>query len=206
MEVIAHEYINKNPELDIMRAAWVTRGTKLDAISVMNTISIRLITSLIESEHSPIRSVVIRFYLRDIPYWVQNHLVRHHEGINWFVGSQRSNEDRGASRQDTPVDMIMDANIQALINLGRARLCTKAAKETRQLVQMIKDSLAGENYWLSASIAAAMKPKCEWYNKCFEAKPCGRIDRIEKNTDSDCFCEYDLNRELLFSDREKVGC
>ena len=96
----------------------------------------------------------------------------------------------------------MDANIQALINLGRARLCNKAAKETRELVQLIADSLFEDDYWLSHVIYNYMKPKCEWSGRCFESKPCGRIDKIEKNI----YCSSRGNpNQLCFSYSEKTS-
>lgn len=64
------------------------------------------------------------------------HFVRHHEGCEKFIHSQR--EDRrnlGIPRDELPQgsfnDMDMVANAQALINISRKRLCSCASPETR---------------------------------------------------------------------------
>lgn len=126
--------------------------------------------------HSPIRCLVF-FIQFTCPYYVQNHLVRHHEGVSWFVGSQRndrqSDYDRRKAPQDTEVLVTMMINADALRFISRRRLCAKAAPETRQCWQMIKDAIRaiGEN-----EVADAMMPECGWtgYSYCTEFKPCGR--------------------------------
>ena len=44
---------------------------------------------LLKSEHSPIRELWFGFRL-NIPYWVSNHLVRHHDGISHYVQTERT--------------------------------------------------------------------------------------------------------------------
>jgi thymidylate synthase ThyX len=64
-------------------------------------------------------------------------LVRHHEGCEKFVHSQR--EDKrvlGVPRDELPQgtlnDMDMTCNAQAFMNISRKRLCSRASKETRE--------------------------------------------------------------------------
>lgn len=91
----------------------------------------------IASEHSPIRDLIVVANFYDIPSWVSVHLIRHHEGFQPFISSQRNDiqheYDRNSARQDVPVNMRFSANAQAIINISRKRLCNKASKETHEL-------------------------------------------------------------------------
>jgi hypothetical protein len=64
-------------------------------------------------------------------------MVRHHEGFQPFIISQRNDiqyeYDRCKAPQDTLINMRFSANAQAIINISRKRLCNKASKETKQL-------------------------------------------------------------------------
>lgn len=88
------------------------------------------------AEHSPIRLVEYEWTWKNIKQWVTAHFVRHHEGCEKFVHTQR--EDRrelDVPRDELPQgslnDMDMVANAQALINISRKRLCSCASPETR---------------------------------------------------------------------------
>jgi Thymidylate synthase complementing protein. len=99
--------------------------------------------NLLNAEHSPIRLLRFVFLLEDIPYYVSNHLVRHHVGCTPFVRSQRNDRqdsyDRNAARQDAPVSMMWELNAQSLIDVSHKRLCGMADQATRNIVtQMCK--------------------------------------------------------------------
>lgn len=97
------------------------------------------------AEHSPIRLLEYDFSWEDIKQWVTVHFVRHHEGCEKFVHSQRpENRDLGCPRDDVPQgspnDMDMTCNAQALINISRKRLCSCASYETRMAwIQLMKE-------------------------------------------------------------------
>lgn len=100
---------------------------------------------ILRAEHSPIRLVEYDIILKDIPSFVATHLVRHHEGCEKFVCTNR--EDRRNVKPEeinrlTPVTMLMSCNAQALINISRKRLCACASKETREVWQKVKDAIA----------------------------------------------------------------
>lgn len=89
------------------------------------------------AEHSPIRLVEYEWVWENIRQWVSVHLVRHHEGCEKFVHSQRADRrNLDVSRDELPQgalnDMMMTANAQAMINISRKRLCSCASKETRE--------------------------------------------------------------------------
>lgn len=98
------------------------------------------------AEHSPIRLLEYDWVWNDIQQWITTHLVRHHEGCEKFVHSQRQDRrELGCSRDELPQgslnDMGMSANAQALINISRKRLCACASKETREAWMQVKEKI-----------------------------------------------------------------
>lgn len=127
---------------------------------------------ILRAEHSPIRLVEYDIELHDIPSFVATHLVRHHEGCEKFVCTNR--EDRRNVKPEevnrlTPVTMLMSCNAQALINISRKRLCTCAHKETREVWQKVKDAIVE----IDPIMAKHMVRECEYRSMCPEIKGCG---------------------------------
>ena len=132
------------------------------------------------AEHSPIRLLEFDWSWDTIRQWVTAHLVRHHEGCEKFVHSQRGDrrkilEDYGVTtRDDLPQgalnDMDMTANAQALINISRKRLCNCASKETKEAWTQVKDAIAE----VDPIMASKMVPECIYRGFCPEfLSPCG---------------------------------
>ena len=135
---------------------------------------------ILEARHSPIRELWYKFVLRDIPYWLSVHLVRHHVGVNCYVQSQRNDRqskyDRNSARQDAPVTMRMSLNAEALMTLANKRLCYQASSETRIVVEEMC-RLAIE---ATPELEGLLIPMCEYHgNTCHEMKPCGRFEPKE---------------------------
>lgn len=134
---------------------------------------------LLRAGHSPIRTLMWTIEIRDIPYWVSVHLVRHKVGVEHFVRSQRndrqSDYDRNAARQDMPVTHVMDVNAAALMQICRMRLCGKAAPETRAVAEAMRDAI----YAASPEFEGLLAPTCERYGVCDEMRPCGRLDEAQ---------------------------
>ena len=142
------------------------------------------------AEHSPIRLLEYDWTWGDIMQWVTTHLVRHHEGCEKMVHSQRGDrrailEEYGVeSRNDLPQgalnDMDMTANAQALINISRKRLCSCASKETREAWKQVKAEIAK----VDPILASKMVPEClyrgfcpEWMGSCGYSK----TEKFEKD-------------------------
>lgn len=128
---------------------------------------------LLESEHSPIRTLWFGFKL-EIPYWVSVHYVRHKFGVEHFVSTQRddrNNSDipRAEKPQGEMVSHIIYVNAQELINMAHKRLCNQASKETREIMkEMVK--LVVEN---NPEFKTVLVPLCSYRNgKCTEFFPC----------------------------------
>lgn len=132
------------------------------------------------AEHSPIRLLEYDWSWGEIRQWVTAHLVRHHEGCEKFVHTQRGDrrkilEDYGVeTRDELPQgalnDMDMTANAQALINISRKRLCNCASKETREAWAQVKEAIAE----VDPILASKMVPECLYRGFCPEfMNPCG---------------------------------
>lgn len=126
------------------------------------------------AEHSPIRLLEYDWGWSKIRQWVSVHLVRHHEGVEKFVHSQRSDRrdlpcDRDHLYQGARNDMDMTANAQALINISRKRCCNCASTETREAWSIVLDELEKTDPVLRSKCV----PECvyrgfcpEWMSKC----------------------------------------
>ena len=137
---------------------------------------------MMKSPHSPIRCLQYFIQFR-CPYFVQNHLVRHHEGVQWFVGSQRNDRqkdyDRRAARQDTMILVTCLINADALRFISRRRLCMQASQETREVWQMIVGAVRA----IDPIVAEFCQPECYWSGGyCTELKPCGRCIQLPPPT------------------------
>ena len=141
--------------------------------------SLKLWYKMILSQHSSHRVVVYRFYCEDVPYYVHTHFVRHNQGIQFHVKSQRVDKDRANSLQGAFVDMLFDANVQALLNVAKARLCYKADDTARSLMKKIKYALIFEGDEYDKVLGKLLMKPCQWYpGFCSELESCGRVANI----------------------------
>ena len=125
-------------------------------------------------EHSPIRLITVTWSWVNLPYWVSVHLVRHKIGIEHFVKSQRSDRTgicRDALRQDTPVTHRCNANLQAILNISRMRLCGMASKETTHVWSLFLLELAK----VQPEVVEHCVPQCVYRGFCTEFRTCGFI-------------------------------
>ena len=147
------------------------------------------------AEHSPIRLVEYDWTWQDIMQWVTTHIVRHHEGCEKFVHSQRGDRRKlSVPRNELPQgelnDMDMTANAQAIINISRKRLCSCASKETREAWKQVIDEIRK----IDPVLADKCVPECiyrgfcpEWMSSCGYSKTEKYKEDLKKyrNTDYD---------------------
>lgn len=127
------------------------------------------------AQHSPIRELVYRFVLTDVPYWVLMELCRHHQGCEKYVQSSRNDRqsdfDRNAARQDMPRTMRFSVNLDALINISKKRLCGMATNEMQNLVGLMCREVMRVQPWTRG----LFMPACGWQGgECHEMRGCGR--------------------------------
>ena len=155
---------------------------------------------LLLAEHSPIRRGTISWKWESIPYAISTHFVRHHEGVEKWVGTQRADrteiKDRSQRSQMDTVPMEMEANIQALINISAKRLCLCADPTTiaywKSVLKEIK-KYDEDIYW-------ACVPQCIRCGGCPEYKSCGFYENFVKilsfEEQVDMIKRYDKYNEL----------
>lgn len=95
---------------------------------------------ILEARHSPIRRLKFAFEITGVKSWISVHLVRHIHAQP-YVSSQRNDRqdmyDRDTAPQSVPVNMIWDMDAEELMTIANKRLCSKAHKETREVVAMM---------------------------------------------------------------------
>lgn len=169
----------------------------------------KFIKQLLISEHSPIRLARIKWSWDGIKSWISVHFARHWLGWEKWVSTQRTDRtgvNRDKSPQDTPVNMDVEANAQALINVSRYRLCKQASKETREYMMDLKASIKEEG---QKEISDVMVPNCIYRMGCTEFKCCGHIQKFYNFAFNKGYCasdmydiqlRYDLYNEFFYSE------
>lgn len=127
------------------------------------------------SEHSPIRSMSVKWQWVNIPSWVATHFSRH----KWecFIKTQRTDRtgiDRNKLPQDAPVIMTGEANTQHLIDTARKRLCMLASRETRKYMEDLKTALHNHE----PEISDVLVPNCIYRGGCPEPGGCRWYETI----------------------------
>jgi hypothetical protein len=151
------------------------------------------------SEHSPIRSMSIKWKWVNIPSWVATHFSRH----KWecFIKTQRTDRtgtDRNKMPQDAPVIMSGDANTQHLIDMARKRLCRMASRETRKYMEDLKEAI----HEVQPEIADVLVPNCVYRCGCPEPNGCQWFDRMAAKklniASTDIQQRYDAYNEVFY--------
>ena len=151
------------------------------------------------SEHSPIRSLIVKWKWENIPSWIATHFSRH----KWecFIKTQRTDRtgtDRNKLSQDAPVTMKGEANSQHLIDMARKRLCFMAAPETRQYMEDLKAAIHSVEPELSDSLV----PNCVYRCGCPEPNGCEWFDHMAAKklniASTDIQQRYDAYNEVFY--------
>lgn len=134
------------------------------------------------AEHSPIRLLEYDFTWEDIMQFVTVHFVRHHEGCEKFVHTQRTDRnpellglDRAELKQGLENEMDMVCNAQSFINISRRRLCAKASPESRQAWKAVLAYMKE----VDPVLESVCVPECIYRGFCPEEGGCGYINTKE---------------------------
>ena len=127
------------------------------------------------AEHSPIRSISIRFLWENIPYCIAMHWKTHvwQSKVNTQRGD-RTGVDRSERKQTDPITFIGEMNAQNEIDTMRKRLCFMADPETRELAEDHKREL--KKY--EPELADVLVPNCVYRGGCPEMGGCGFWDKF----------------------------
>ena len=124
------------------------------------------------AEHSPIRCIEYKWEWYEIPYAITTHFVRHCLGIVHWVRTERTDRtgtDRTELSQMNPIEHRATANVQALINIGRKRLCMKADETAREAFKLVVDMVNKDD----PDIGGVLVPECVYRGFCPEFYSCG---------------------------------
>jgi hypothetical protein len=132
---------------------------------------------ILKSEHSPIREMGVSVLFEGIPRHVADQLVRHHVGVNCYMGTwrpDRGNKAREDQRMTDETNLVLSMNLQAILNISRDRLCMGVESETRRVWKAFLDKLKEEE----PEIAFFCVPSCVRLLACKEFQSCGMIDKF----------------------------
>ena len=129
---------------------------------------------LLIAEHTPITTLTISWIWEHIPYWVSVHFARHWLGWLKFISTSRTDRTN-INREDLPqshkVKYHGEANVQALINVAKKRLCFQSSDTTRQYMEDLKNQL----YPIDTEIANVLVPSCIYRGGCPEIAQCKEL-------------------------------
>lgn len=134
------------------------------------------------SEHSPIRMVEYDVDWDNIKQRISVHFVRHHNGIEKFVNTQRDDiSDKVVCSDDLPQgalnDMSVAVNAQAIINISRFRLCkAKPHSDT----QMVWRTFLEELKQFDPVLVSKCVPNCIYRGRCPETTSGCGYDKTER--------------------------
>lgn len=128
--------------------------------------------NMLLAEHSPIRKIHISWKWYDLKRWVSDHFVRHHNGIEHFVKTDRSDRtgiNRDNLSQSSLTNHECEANPQSIINVSRKRLCNQASHDTREAWKKVLEEIKP----LEPELYSVCVPECIYRGFCPEMKSCG---------------------------------
>lgn len=155
--------------------------------------------SILISEHSPIRSLSVKWKWENIPSWIATHFSRH----KWecFIKTQRTDRtgiDRNKLPQDAPVIMTGYANAQHLIDTARKRLCRMASPETRKFMEDFKVAV----HIIEPELSDVLVPNCVYRCGCPEMNNCGwynsMVEKYPEIASTDLQKRYDTYNEVFY--------
>ena len=150
----------------------ITRGKRTRDRMISVETWRKLLRTAFGVPHSPMRAVVYRIRVYDIPYYVAMHYRTHHVGVQFWISSQRTKGSRGEIPQGSLVDMIFDINANGLIDMAIARMCGKAAEETREVMEAIAREFYCSEDDYDSEMSSMLSAPCEVYGECFEMEKC----------------------------------
>lgn len=123
------------------------------------------------TEHSTIRSQLFIVRLYDIPNFVAMHF-RTHSATGQLIWTSSGRPDLGAKKgrdRDSLTQQIWIVNAGHLIDMSHWRLCSKASKETREVMYSVREEL----YDIDPALSKLLVPRCIYLSRCAEPKSCG---------------------------------
>lgn len=170
MKVTCIEYPTEKDWIEVKRRALITEYGK--GLGEIKPPTLEWKKKILEARHSPVRRLHYSFLFEDIPSNTSVHLCRHIHAQPYVSSLRNDRQDKmdgDAARRDTPVNMILDVNVEELMVIANKRLCKKAATKTRMVVTLMCIEAVKE----TPEIASQLVPMCVYAGGCHEMHPCG---------------------------------
>ena len=172
---------------------------------VESTLTPQLFFKYLITEHSPIRTLILRTVFHGMNVFTSVHFARHVHSLPFVTTNRPDRTGKERSVTDT-VNHMMDTNCQALIDMARKRLCKKCSKDTQDWMHQLKyklmtvtfeDSVLYEFY---KELGKALVPNCVYRGmSCPEVfSPCGFISKFEDTEALSIIGRYEIyNKEFM---------
>lgn len=98
-------------------------------------------------------------------YWYLRHIER----------GGKAEDARNLLPNATKTNIVLTCNLRELMHICNERLCTRAQKEIRELVQQMRNEVVG----VCPELGKYLQPKCEILGYCREHKSCGRKETLK---------------------------
>ena len=164
-----------HPERQVIYAQDVTVGRPIQSSRVTWSVD-KWINKLVAG-HSTMKIPKIRIIFDGVRSDVARQLVRHTRGFTKSYMESKRPDLVGAPRpkEPYPCKLILDTTAMGWIEIAKQRLCTKAMKETREIIMSVVLIMnTAESNFLKA-LAKVSAPPCTWYGACPEEKSCGLV-------------------------------
>ena len=125
--------------------------------------------------HSPIRTQLFILKADGAYKSVCDHLVRHHVGIEKYVGTSRPDrigEQHVEDYRKMPKQIMLIFNADAFLNICEQRLCTCAEEPTREFVREMVSAMC----YVDRALANRAYPMCVREGFCHQWKCCGYVN------------------------------
>jgi len=86
----------------------------------------------------------------------------------------KAEDARNVLPNATKTNIVLTCNLRELMHICNERLCTRAQKEIRELVQQMRNEVVG----VCPELGKYLQPKCEILGYCREHKSCGRKETL----------------------------
>jgi hypothetical protein len=197
MSKIKIRILNNNWKFDLQEASMNTINKKWNEGKELTE---DLFRKYVISEHSPIRSLVLRITMFNIPYPNSVHFARHIHSVP-YVSTNRPDRTGKKRNTDDLCTHIFDINIQGLIDMGRKRLCTgKVDQKTYEyMIQIKKELIKMDSYY--KVIGETLVPNCIYRFLCPEFKSCNLLKKIFLNNEKidNIIYRYELYNKYIMN-------
>lgn len=136
---------------------------------------IRELTTLYHSNHGDLKKRLGKYFagVNNKNYLYYLDALRNY--LHCIKSGMKAEDARDVLPNATKTNIVLTCNLRELMHICNERLCTRAQKEIRQLVQQMRREVVDE----CPELGKYLQPKCEILGYCREHKSCGRKETLK---------------------------